>query len=46
MRGATRRVALPNLPEAYWELPERHYVYWRGTVTSADLLEEPFRQAS
>ena len=34
---------LPTAGAAYWELPEGRYVYWRGTVTSAELLEQPFR---
>jgi hypothetical protein len=35
---------LPTAGEAYWELPEGRYVYWRGTVTSAEALDEPFRR--
>lgn len=32
-------VRIPTWGEAYWELPER-YVYWRGSVTAVDLLDE------
>ena len=35
---------LPTRGEAYWELPERRYVYWRGTLTSAELLDRSFRR--
>lgn len=34
-------IRVPSWGEAYWELPER-YVYWRGTVTGVELLDEPF----
>lgn len=33
---------IPTRAEAYWELPQGRYVYWRGTVTAARLLERPF----
>jgi hypothetical protein len=39
--GDTR---LPTSAEAYWDLPEGRFVYWRGTVLSAQLLDEPFRR--
>ena len=39
MLGAIR---MPTAAEAYWELPEGRYVYWRATVTSAQLVGEPF----
>ena len=39
--GDTR---LPTSDEAYWDLPEGRFVYWRGTVLSAQLLDEPFRR--
>jgi hypothetical protein len=35
---------IPTTGEAYWELPEGRYVYWRGTVESAELLDRPFRR--
>lgn len=35
-------VRLPTSAEAYWDLPQDRYVYWRGTVLSAGLLHEPF----
>ena len=34
-------IRLPTLAEVYWELPEGRYVYWRGTVTWAELLDAP-----
>ncbi len=33
---------IPARAEAYWELDEGRFVYWRGTVTSAEALDEPF----
>ncbi|HET8752527.1 MAG TPA: DUF6544 family protein [Gaiellaceae bacterium] len=33
---------LPTTGEAYWELESGRYTYWRGTITDASLLEEPF----
>lgn len=38
-------IRLPTSGEAYWDLPAGRYVYWRGTVLSAALLDEPFRRA-
>jgi hypothetical protein len=35
-------ISLPTSAEVYWELPAGRYVYWRGTVTSAELLDAPF----
>jgi hypothetical protein len=37
-------VRIPTAGEAYWDLPEGRYVYWRGAVTSAEPLEEPFQR--
>jgi len=37
-------VRVPTSGEAHWELPEGRYVYWRGTVTALDLLDEPVRR--
>jgi hypothetical protein len=28
----------------YWDLDEGRFVYWRGRVTSAELLDEPFER--
>jgi hypothetical protein len=33
---------VPTSGEAYWELPDGRYVYWRGNVISAEPLTEPF----
>lgn len=35
---------IPTTGEAYWELPQGRYVYWRGTLTSAQLLDRPFQR--
>jgi len=37
-------VRLPTSGEAYRELPEGRYVYWRGTVMSVEVLDRPFRR--
>jgi hypothetical protein len=34
-------IRLPTSAEVYWELAAGRYVYWRGTVTSAELLTRP-----
>ena len=39
-------IRLPTDGEAYWDLPQGRYVYWRGTLLSAQLLDEPFRLSS
>jgi hypothetical protein len=31
-------VRIPTRGEVAWELPEGRFVYWRGTVTSAELV--------
>ena len=36
------RMRIPTRARVYWELGEGRFVYWRGTVTSAVALEEPF----
>jgi hypothetical protein len=36
---------IPSSGEAYWQLAEGRYVYWRGTVISAESLDEPFRRS-
>jgi uncharacterized protein DUF6544 len=33
---------MPTRGEVYWDLPEGRFVYWRGEITSAELLAEPF----
>jgi hypothetical protein len=33
---------IPTCAEAYWELDQERFVYWRARVTSAELLDEPF----
>lgn len=38
-------IRIPTSGEAYWELPEGRYVYWRGTVTSAQLIDGPFQRS-
>jgi hypothetical protein len=35
---------IPSSGEAYWQLAEGRYVYWRGTITSAEAHDEPFRR--
>jgi hypothetical protein len=35
-------IRIPTSAEVYWELPVGRYVYWRGRVTSAELLDTPF----
>ena len=35
-------IRLPTSGEAYWDLADGPYVYWRGTILSAHLLNEPF----
>jgi hypothetical protein len=32
---------LPTLGEAWWELPEGRFVYWRGRITALELIEMP-----
>lgn len=35
-------VRVPSHAEVSWELESGPYVYWRGRVTSVELLDEPF----
>jgi hypothetical protein len=35
---------LPNAGEAYWELDGGRYVYWRGSITGAALVDEAFHR--
>ncbi len=38
---------MPTSADVYWELTEGRFVYWRGRVTAAAALHQPFeRQAS
>jgi hypothetical protein len=39
-------IRLPTSGDAYWELPGCRYVYWRGTILSAQLLNEPFGRSA
>jgi len=39
-------IRIPTAGQAYWELPEGRYVYWRGTVTSVELVAHPFRRSA
>jgi hypothetical protein len=39
--GGTR---IPTTGEAYWELPEGRYVYWRATVTSTQVVDRRFER--
>jgi hypothetical protein len=36
-------IRMPTRAEVYWELSEGRFVYWRGEVTSAQALDEPFK---
>jgi hypothetical protein len=33
--GGTR---VPSFGEAWWELPEGRFVYWRGRITALELI--------
>jgi len=35
---------LPTAGQAYWELDSGRYVYWRGSITGAVLVDEAFRR--
>jgi hypothetical protein len=35
---------IPTRAEVYWDLERGRFVYWRGRVTSAELLDEPFER--
>lgn len=43
--GTLGGMRMPTPGEVYWDLPEGRFVYWRGEITSAEVLEEPFGQA-
>jgi len=35
---------MPAHGEVYWDLPEGRFVYWRGQITAAQALAEPFER--
>jgi hypothetical protein len=35
-------IRIPTEAEAFWDLEQGRFVYWRGRVISAELLDEPF----
>jgi hypothetical protein len=37
-------LCLPTTGQAYWELETGRFVYWRGNITTANLVGEPFRR--
>jgi hypothetical protein len=37
-------IRMPRRGEVYWQLPEGRFVYWRGEITSAQALMEPFEE--
>lgn len=37
---------IPTSAEVYWDLSGGRFVYWRGTVTSLELLDLPFQRRS
>ncbi len=38
-------IRMPTRAEVYWDLSEGRFQYWRGEVTSAQALDEPFKSA-
>lgn len=36
-------IRMPTRGEVYWELPQRRFVYWRGEISSAHALAEPYQ---
>jgi hypothetical protein len=36
---------MPTRGEVAWELPKGRFVYWRGEITSAQALDEPFERS-
>lgn len=38
-------IRTPTRAEVYWDLDEGRFVYWRGGVTSVELLDEPFESS-
>jgi hypothetical protein len=39
-------VRVPTRAEVRYELPEESFTYWRGTVTSLELRDEPLLDPS
>ena len=37
-------IRLPTHGEVYWHPPDGRFVYWRGEITSAEALAEPFEE--
>ena len=37
-------IRVPTRAEAYWDLEQGRFVYWRGRVTSVELLDEPIER--
>jgi hypothetical protein len=35
---------IPTEAQAYWDLEQGRFVYWRGRVNSAEVLDEPFER--
>ncbi len=40
--GSFAGIRVPRFGEAWWDLPQGRYVYWRGRVTALAALDEPF----
>ena len=38
-------IRMPTRGEVGWELPEGRFVYWRGEITSAHVVDEPFERS-
>ena len=36
-------VRVPTRAEAYWDLPEGRFTYWRAEVTAVEALDAPYR---
>lgn len=36
-------IRIPTSAEVYWNLDSGRFVYWRGTVTSVELLDQPLQ---
>ncbi len=42
--GTLGGMRMPAYGEVYWDLPEGRFVYWRGQITAAQALAEPFER--
>lgn len=40
--GTLAGVRMPTRGEVFWELPTGRFVYWRGHITAARIVDEPF----